>query len=146
MVVLLVFVFRLDRSSGVPAYVQLIAQAKRALRLGELSPGDQLPTARQVVADVGINPNTVWKAYRELEAAGLVETRSGLGTFVKTSLENPALRAAAGIQEKLRDLVVDGLGLGLSPADFVAMLDAALEEAQLSYSAVHTEKGSAENE
>jgi GntR family transcriptional regulator len=78
--------FRIVRGSGVPTYLQIVAQAKQAMRLGVLQPGDRLPTAKQVVAATAINPNTVLKAYRELEREGLVEPRPGLGTFVLRSL------------------------------------------------------------
>ncbi|MFC6894042.1 GntR family transcriptional regulator [Nonomuraea dietziae] len=67
-------------------YLQLVHQVKQALRLGVLMPGDQLPTIKEVVADLAINPNTVAKAYRELEREGLVAGRPGLGTFVQRSL------------------------------------------------------------
>src|SRR5215204_3826200 len=72
--------FHLDTRSGVAPYMQLIQQVRRAMRLGLLSEGDQLPTVKDVVAKVAINPNTVLKAYRELEHEGLVSPRPGLGT------------------------------------------------------------------
>lgn len=78
--------YRIDRRSGVATYVQIVQQTKQALRLGMLEPGDKLPTAREVVEATAINPNTVLKAYRELEREGLVEARRGLGTFVRRSL------------------------------------------------------------
>jgi len=78
--------FRIVRGSGVPTYLQIVTQAKQAMRLGVLQPGDRLPTAKQVVTATAINPNTVLKAYRELEREGLVEPRPGLGTFVLRSL------------------------------------------------------------
>ena len=78
--------YRIDRRSGVATYVQIVQQTKQALRLGVLEPGDKLPTAREVVEATAINPNTVLKAYRELEREGLVEARRGLGTFVRRSL------------------------------------------------------------
>ncbi len=81
--------FRIDRRSGVATYQQLVNQTKHALRLGLLQPGDQLPTAKEVVATTSINPNTVMKAYRELEREGLVEGRRGMGTFVSASLPQP---------------------------------------------------------
>ncbi|NGY61227.1 GntR family transcriptional regulator [Lentzea sp. NEAU-D13] len=81
--------FRIDRRSGVAAYQQLVSQTKHALRLGLLQPGDQLPTVKEVVATTSINPNTVLKAYRELELAGLVEGRRGVGTFVSAALTQP---------------------------------------------------------
>jgi GntR family transcriptional regulator len=88
--------FRIVKGSGVPTYLQIVTQAKQAMRLGVLQPGDRLPTAKQVVAATAINPNTVLKAYRELEREGLVEPRPGLGTFVLRSLardDTGALRA-----------------------------------------------------
>ncbi|WP_369234889.1 GntR family transcriptional regulator [Streptomyces sp. R21] len=80
--------YRIDRRSGVATYVQIVQQTKQALRLGLLEPGDKLPTAREVVEATAINPNTVLKAYRELEREGLVEARRGLGTFVQRSLSS----------------------------------------------------------
>ena len=78
----MVIEFRIDRRSGVATYQQLVDQVEHALRLGLLQPGDRLPTAKEVVAATAINPNTVLKAYRELERNGLVEAKRGLGTFV----------------------------------------------------------------
>lgn len=80
------FDFRLDGRSGVPTYLQLVHQVKHAVRLGVLRSGDQLPTVREVVAELAINPNTVAKAYRELEHEGFVHGRPGLGTFVNDVL------------------------------------------------------------
>jgi GntR family transcriptional regulator len=78
--------FRLDTRSGVPTYLQLVQQVKQAVRLGILQPGDQLPTVKEVVAQLAINPNTVLKAYRELDREGLVDGRRGQGTFVSADL------------------------------------------------------------
>jgi GntR family transcriptional regulator len=78
--------FHLDARSGVAPYMQLIQQVRRAMRLGLLNEGDKLPTVKDVVARVAINPNTVLKAYRELEYEGLVQPRPGLGTFVTRTL------------------------------------------------------------
>ncbi len=75
--------FRVDGRSGVPPYLQLVQQVRQALRMGVLEVGDQLPTVREVVAAVAVNPNTVLKAYRDLEREGLVEARAGQGTFVR---------------------------------------------------------------
>src|SRR5881275_890913 len=74
--------FHLDGRSGVPAYLQLVQQVRQAVRLGILRPGDQLPTVKEVVTSLTINPNTVLRAYRELDLEGLVEGRRGVGTFV----------------------------------------------------------------
>ncbi|MGN6377345.1 MAG: GntR family transcriptional regulator [Gaiellales bacterium] len=76
--------FHLDSRSGVPAYLQLVQQVRQAIRLGILCPGDQLPTVKEVVATLTINPNTVLHAYRQLDLEGLVEGRRGVGTFVAT--------------------------------------------------------------
>src|ERR1700738_5405785 len=85
--------FRLDPSSGVPTYLQLVQQVEHALRLGYRKPGDQLPKVRDVVASLAINPNTVLKAYRELETKGLTVGRPGQGTFVQATLSQGALPA-----------------------------------------------------
>src|SRR5256714_15381367 len=74
--------FRLDQRSGVPTYLQLVQQVRQAVRLGILQPGDQLPTVKDVVGLLAINPNTVLKAYRELDHEGLAVGRRGIGTFV----------------------------------------------------------------
>ena len=86
--------FRLDARSGVPTYLQLVQQVEHALRLGYLRPGDQLPRVRDVVSLLAINPNTVLKAYRELEHKGLVAGRPGQGTFVEATLGEVALPRA----------------------------------------------------
>ena len=72
--------FLVDRRSGWPAYLQLAGQVREALRTGVLRPGEQLPTVRDVVAVTGVNPNTVVRAYRELQVAGLLESKAGTGT------------------------------------------------------------------
>ena len=76
------FVFRLDTHSGVPPYLQLVQQVRQAVLLGFLQPGDRLPLIREVVEDLAINPNTVAKAYRQMEQENLVTGRPGQGTFV----------------------------------------------------------------
>src|SRR6476659_4645184 len=78
--------FRLDPSSGVPTYLQLVQQVEHALRLGYLKAGDQVPKVRDVVASLAINPNTVLKAYRELETKGLTTGRPGQGTFIQATV------------------------------------------------------------
>ncbi len=75
---------RIDAKSGVPFYRQIIEQVKFAIARGDLVPGDRLPTVRQLAVDLSINPNTVIRAYRELEIAGVLETQQGSGTFVGT--------------------------------------------------------------
>src|ERR1700745_3852218 len=82
------FQFALDLHSGVPVYRQLIDQVRGGMALGSLAAGDQLPTVRQMAVDLAINPNTVMRAYRELELSGLLETHQGTGTFItKKKLE-----------------------------------------------------------
>jgi GntR family transcriptional regulator len=93
--------FRLSNSSGVPTYLQIVEQVKHGLLLGYLRIGDQLPTVKEVVADLGINPNTVAKAYRMLEYDGLVEARPGLGTFIVSA---PAAIAPAAYTSLRRSL------------------------------------------
>src|SRR5436305_9489810 len=78
--------FHLDGRSGVPAYLQLVQQVRQAVRLGILRPGDQLPTVKEVVTSLTINPNTVLHAYRQLDLEGIVEGKRGVGTFVAADL------------------------------------------------------------
>jgi GntR family transcriptional regulator len=94
--------FHLDGRSGVAPYMQLIQQVRQALRLGLLTEGDQLPTVKDVVAKVAINPNTVLKAYRELEHEGLVEPRPGAGTFVLRTLADDTVAAHNPLRADLR--------------------------------------------
>ena len=106
--------FQLDTTSGVATYLQLVQQVHQALQLGILEPGDQLPTAQQVVAKLAINPNTVLKAYRDLEREGLVRPRPGQGTFVvgTFSRNDPATQARflASMTAWLRKARAAGLG------------------------------------
>jgi GntR family transcriptional regulator len=117
----LVIEFRLDRGSGVATYLQLVHQVKHALRLGVLRPGDRLPTAREVVDQLAINPNTVLKAYRELEREGLVTARPGLGTFVQRSLGGTSGAEHGRLREGLAAWVHDARATGLDPEDIEAL-------------------------
>ena len=107
--------FHLEARSGVAPYMQLIQQVRHAMRLGLLKEGDKLPTVKDVVARVAINPNTVLKAYRELEYEGLVQPRPGLGTFVTRTLggeaevaaHEPLRRDLEGWLAKARDAGLD---------------------------------------
>jgi GntR family transcriptional regulator len=105
--------FHLDSRSGVPPYQQLVQQARRALRLGLLVAGDQLPTVKDVVAVLAINPNTVLKAYRELEHAGLVAARPGVGTFVIGSLTDESLAAHGPLRRELQRWIEKARRAGL---------------------------------
>jgi GntR family transcriptional regulator len=93
--------FHLDAGSGLSPYQQLVRQVRHALRLGLLREGDQLPTVKDVVSALAINPNTVLKAYRELEHEGLVEPRPGLGTFVTRTLADASLAAHGPLRSEL---------------------------------------------
>ena len=114
--------FHVDRGSGFPAYLQLGQQVREALRLGWLQPGDRLPTVRDVVATSGVNANTVLKAYRELELAGLVEARQGSGTFVKASLGSAAPEALDPLRETLAGWVAEARSAGLEDEDIHALV------------------------
>src|SRR5579863_7451984 len=105
--------FRLDPASGVPTYLQLVHQVEHALRLGYLKPGDQLPKVRDVVAALAINPNTVLKAYRELETKGLIAGRPGQGTFVLTTLSPVTLPELTGLRRALRSWLAKADETGL---------------------------------
>ncbi|MDI3417849.1 GntR family transcriptional regulator [Streptomyces luteolus] len=120
------FAYRIDRRSGVATYVQLVQQTKQALRLGLLEPGDKLPTAREVVEATAINPNTVLKAYRELEREGLVEARRGLGTFVTKSLGSAP--ADSPLHGELSRWAERARAAGLERDDVAALFTAVLEE------------------
>jgi GntR family transcriptional regulator len=84
------FAFHLDAHSGVPVYRQLIDQVQGAVASGSLSPGDQLPTVRHVAVELAINPNTVLRAYREMEIRGMLDTQQGTGTFVAEQQGEPS--------------------------------------------------------
>jgi GntR family transcriptional regulator len=93
--------FHLDSRSGVSPYLQIVQQVRQALRLGFLSEGDQLPTVKDVVGHLAINPNTVFKAYRELEHEGLIAARPGVGTFVIRTLSDASLAAHGPLRADL---------------------------------------------
>ena len=113
--------FQLDTASGVATYVQLVQQVHQALQLGLLEPGDQLPTAQQVVAKLAINPNTVLKAYRDLEREGLVRARPGLGTFVVASLPRTDPAAQARFLASMSSWLRKARAAGLGPDDIEAI-------------------------
>ena len=115
--------FHLDARSGVPPYQQLIRQVRHALRLGLLKEGDKLPTVKDVVARIAINPNTVLKAYRELEYEGLVQPRPGLGTFVTRSLGgDDALAVHAPLRADLVGWLEKARAAGLDDESIEALL------------------------
>ena len=120
--------FRLDAASGVPTYLQLVQQVEHALRLGYLKPGDQLPKVRDVVASLAINPNTVLKAYRDLEAKGLAAGRPGQGTFVQAALSQVALPELNGLRKSLLGWLAAADAAGLDQNGMVALFASALRD------------------
>jgi GntR family transcriptional regulator len=123
--------FRLDTASGVPTYLQLVQQVEHALRLGYLKPGDQLPKVRDVVSSLAINPNTVLKAYRELEHKGLAAGRPGQGTFVEAALDQVALPQLAALRRSLLDWLATANLTGLDEDGMVALFASALQDFRL---------------
>jgi GntR family transcriptional regulator len=113
--------FHLDAGSGVAPYLQVIQQVRRALRLGLLDVGDQLPTVKDVVARLAINPNTVLKAYRELEYEGLVAARPGVGTFVTRTLSDASLAAHGPLRRDLQRWIARARRAGLDEESIEAL-------------------------
>ena len=113
--------FHLDGRSGVAPYMQLIQQVRQAMRLGLLAEGDQLPTVKEVVSKVAINPNTVLKAYRELEYEGLVSARQGVGTFITRTLTDESLAAHGPLRDELRDWLARAKAAGLDDDSIEAL-------------------------
>jgi GntR family transcriptional regulator len=113
--------FHLDTRSGVAPYLQLIRQVRHAMRLGLLAVGDQLPTVKDVVATVAINPNTVLKAYRELEYEGLVAARPGVGTFVTRTLTDGSVAAHEPLRRELLSWLAKARAAGLDEESIEAL-------------------------
>jgi GntR family transcriptional regulator len=113
--------FRLDARSGVPTYLQIVQQVRQAVRLGILQPGDQLPTVKEVVASLAINPNTVLKAYRELDQGGLAEGRRGQGTFVAGEVAQIVPDSVAGLRAALSRWIEDARAAGLDEDTMAAL-------------------------
>jgi GntR family transcriptional regulator len=114
--------FGLDPGSGVPTYLQLVHQVEHALRLGYLVPGDQLPRVRDVVAELAINPNTVAKAYKELETKGLTVGRPGQGTFIEATLSQVALPQLTELRRSLVSWVAAADAAGLDEDAIAALV------------------------
>jgi GntR family transcriptional regulator len=122
--------FHLDARSGIPTYLQLVQQVKHAVRYEMLRPGDRLPTAREVVEDLAINPNTVLKAYRELEREGFVHSRPGAGTFVLDSAPAPLARSVhAPLRRSLDRWLTHVRAARLDRESVVALFTLALQDA-----------------
>ncbi|WP_301549339.1 GntR family transcriptional regulator [Planomonospora parontospora] len=113
--------FHLDAKSGVSPYLQLVQQVRHALRLGLLREGDRLPTVKEAVAQLAINPNTVLKAYRELEHEGLVAARPGVGTFVTKTLTDTSLAAHGPLRLELQRWLAKARRAGLDDESIEAL-------------------------
>jgi GntR family transcriptional regulator len=118
--------FHLSQDSGVPAYLQLAQQVKQAIRMGVLDVGDKLPTVKEVVAEVAVNPNTVMKAYWQLEHEGLVEGRQGVGTFVASRPAGPPPAIQHRLARNLERWVQTALEAGLDDDGIESMVRATL--------------------
>jgi DNA-binding transcriptional regulator YhcF (GntR family) len=122
-------VFMLDPRSGVPAYLQLVHQVKRSITYGHLRQGDRLPAVRDVARQVAINPNTVLKAYGELEHEGLIESTAGRGTFVSSEAPKPlASRVQEPLRRGFRTWLRNARRAGLDREDILALVHLELEE------------------
>jgi GntR family transcriptional regulator len=120
--------FRLDVASGVPSYLQIVRQVEDAIRLGYLVSGDQLPRVKDVVSSLAINPNTVLKAYRELEIKGLVVGRPGQGTFVSETVSVVPLADFASLRRKLTRWLGEAFAAGLDEAAVTALFSLTMHE------------------
>jgi len=117
------FRFRLDDNSGVPVYRQIMDQARGGIALGALRPGDQLPTVRQLAVDLAINPNTVVRAYRELELGGLLESNQGTGTFIREQkIEGSKQERARQLTQIVRECVARAGAAGFTVQELMEEL------------------------
>jgi GntR family transcriptional regulator len=119
--------FHLDTRSGVAPYLQLIQQVRSALRLGLLQEGDRLPTVKEVSGALAINPNTVLKAYRELEYEGLASARPGVGTFITKSLADESIAAHEELSQDLADWLGKARSAGLDDESINALFKQAFQ-------------------
>jgi GntR family transcriptional regulator len=120
--------FRLDPGSGVPTYLQLVHQVEQALRLGHLTEGDRLPTVKETVSSLAINPNTVLKAYRELEHRGLAEGKPGQGTFICGTLRRAGLAEQEALRSGLLGWLRSADEAGLDADGMTALFTAAMRD------------------
>jgi GntR family transcriptional regulator len=121
--------FRVNGRSSVPPYLQIVQQVRQALRMGVLTVGDQLPSVREVVAATAINPNTVLKAYRDLEREGLVEARAGHGTFVRNRPPGPPPGTHSRLGHGLAAWVREARAAGLDDEAIESLLRVTLQAA-----------------
>ncbi|MBV8637681.1 MAG: GntR family transcriptional regulator [Candidatus Eremiobacteraeota bacterium] len=122
-------VLTVDPRSGVPIYLQVIEQVKRSVAIGVLAAGEQLPTVKQLALDLTINPNTVAKAYRELERDGVIETSPGRGSFVKSNGVKDTTKAAAMdvARDAIDGVVREAKSIGLGAEDIRSLANAAID-------------------
>ena len=139
-------VFGLDPGSGVPTYLQLVHQVEHALRLGYLVPGDQLPRVRDVVAELAINPNTVAKAYKELETKGLTVGRPGQGTFIEATLGQVALPELTELRRSLVSWVAAADAAGLDEDGIAALVANVLRDFRERRRSTAARRGAARHE
>ena len=116
--------FRLDAGSGIPLYEQIVDQVRRSVASGALLPGDRLPTVRELAGQLVINPNTVARAYEDLERQGVVEARRGLGTFIGEPMAHLNMRDRRNlVGEQLDRALVEAMHLNLGPEDVKGILE-----------------------
>ena len=120
--------FHLDQRTGLPMYLQIVQQVKEALRLGLLDVGDQLPTVREVVASTAINPNTVAKAYRELERDGLVSATPGRGTFISNTLAADSIEHHETLRRELLAWIAQAKRAGMDDESVLALVSRTLHD------------------
>jgi len=120
--------FYLDRGLGVPTYLQLVHQVDYALRLGFLRVGDQLPRIKDVTRSLAVNPDTVMKAYRELELRGTATGRPGVGTFITRAPDVAGLKQMASLQKKLTTWLAEATRAGVDELGMKALFTAALRD------------------
>src|ERR1700694_1322884 len=120
--------FRLDPRSGVPTYLQLVHQVEQALRLGYLEHGDRLPTVKEAVESLAINPNTVLKAYRELEHRGIAAGRPGQGTFIEGTLRHVGLPTQSALRKTLLGWMHEAEAAGLDGDGMAALFSSTLRD------------------
>ncbi|HXX28488.1 MAG TPA: GntR family transcriptional regulator [Terriglobales bacterium] len=123
------FRFRLDLHSGVPVYRQIMDQVRGGIASGSLGVGDQLPTVRQLAVDLSVNPNTVVRAYRELELGGLLETHQGTGTFIRAQkLQGGEEERSRQLAQIVGDCVARAGAAGFSIEDLIEQLSELVSE------------------
>lgn len=121
-------IFRIAGRSGVPSYLQIVQQVRQDIKLGLLKEGDKLPAVREVVTMIAINPNTVVKAYRELENQGLIEKRAGVGTFVTKQPAGPSPDVQSLMLYKLESWMTEAKAAGLDDDSVEALFHAAIRK------------------